>query len=100
MSGAEQFLRVRARLFAIAAEEGVGMVFQRLALGRDRALAFAQVATPGSSPETFITLCSFDAVDASVAGDLFRPSATARSGRLLPCGFKNQRRDFVGMGDQ
>jgi hypothetical protein len=53
MSGAQQLLRVRARPLAVATEEGGGMAFQRAALGRDRALAFAQIAVPGRGSETF-----------------------------------------------
>src|SRR6267378_5008805 len=53
MSCPKQFLRIGARLFTVAAEERVGMVFQRAALGRDRPLAFAEAAIPGGGSETF-----------------------------------------------
>src|ERR1700757_1017862 len=62
MSGAQQFFRVRARLLAVAAEEDVGMAFQRAALGRDRPLAFAPIAVPGRGSELFHGSCSFRVV--------------------------------------
>src|SRR6476619_8572343 len=46
MSRPKQFLRIGARLFTVAAEERIGIGFQRAALGRDRALAFTQAAVP------------------------------------------------------
>jgi hypothetical protein len=60
MSRPKQFLRIGARLFTVAAEERVGMVFQRLSVETDplpsRRLPF-QVA----DPRRFIVLCSFRA---------------------------------------
>ena len=50
---AEQLLGICARLFAVAAEEGVGIAVQRMALGRNRALAIAQVSAPCGRSETF-----------------------------------------------
>src|SRR5258705_13555174 len=53
MSRPKQFLRIGARLFAVAAEERIGIGFQRAALGRDRALAFTQTAVPGGRSKAF-----------------------------------------------
>src|ERR1700738_1862969 len=53
VSRPKQLLRIGARLFTVAAEERVGMGFQRAALGRDRALAFAQAAVPGGRSKAF-----------------------------------------------
>src|ERR1700716_4344971 len=53
MSRPKQLLRIGARLFTVAAEERVGIGFQRAALGRDRALAFTQVAVPGGRSKAF-----------------------------------------------
>src|ERR1700730_18036000 len=53
MSRPKQLLRIGARLFTVAAEERVGIGFQRAALGRDRALAFTQAAVPGGRSKTF-----------------------------------------------
>src|SRR3981081_2384678 len=53
MSCPKQFLRIGARPFTVRAEERVGMVFQRAALGRDRPLAFPEAAIPGGGSETF-----------------------------------------------
>jgi hypothetical protein len=61
MSRPKQFLGICAGLFTVAAEERVGTVFQRAALGRDRSVAFAQAAISGGGSETFIILCSFRA---------------------------------------
>src|SRR6266566_1498133 len=47
VSRPKQLLRIGARLFTVAAEERVGIGFQRAALGRDRALAFTETAVPG-----------------------------------------------------
>src|SRR5882757_3333045 len=52
MSCAEQLLRIGTGAFAVAAEEGVGIAFERLTLGRNRTLAFAPAAGPGSASET------------------------------------------------
>src|SRR5258706_2158155 len=59
MSRPKQLLRIGARLFPVAAEERVGIGFQRAALGRDRALAFTQAAVPGGRSESFHGSCSF-----------------------------------------
>src|ERR1700720_991401 len=88
MSRPKQLLRIGARLFAVAAEERVGIGFQHAALGRDRALAFTQAAVPGLRSKAFHGSCSFRA--AHVLG----------SSVLLSRGFEDQPRDFVGMGDQ
>src|SRR6202030_4711501 len=53
VSRPKQLLRIGARLFTVAAEERVGIGFQRAALGRDRALAFTQAAVPGSRSKAF-----------------------------------------------
>src|SRR5260370_5328029 len=53
MSRPKQLLRIGARLFTVAAEERVGIGFQRAALGRDRALAFTQAAIPGGRSKAF-----------------------------------------------
>src|SRR5260221_1959505 len=53
MSRPKQLLRIGARLFTVAAEERVGIGFQRAALGRDRALAFTQAAVPGGRSKAF-----------------------------------------------
>src|SRR6202045_807518 len=53
MSRPKQLLRIGARLFTVAAEERVGIAFQRAALGRDRALAFTQATVPGARSKTF-----------------------------------------------
>jgi hypothetical protein len=47
-----QLLRIGAGHFTVAAAEGVGIAFQRLTLGRDRSLSFAQAAGPGTASET------------------------------------------------
>src|ERR1700736_4666034 len=52
MRCAEQLLRIGARSLAITAEERVGMVRHRLALGRDRAFAVTQTSAPGGGSET------------------------------------------------
>src|SRR5258708_38415031 len=62
MSRPKQLLRIGARLFTVAAEERVGIGFQRAALGRDRALAFTQAAVPGGRSKAFHGSCSFRAV--------------------------------------
>src|SRR5260370_9609187 len=65
MSRPKQLLRIGARLFTVAAEERVGIGFQRAALGRDRALAFTQAAVPGGRSKAFhgslllVVLCMF-----------------------------------------
>src|ERR1700758_5250557 len=53
MSRPKQLLRIGARLFTVAAEERVGIGFQRAALGRDRALALTQAAAPGGGSKAF-----------------------------------------------
>src|SRR4029077_9226648 len=53
MSRPKQLLRIGTRLFTVAAEERVGIGFQRAALGRDRALAFTQAAVPGGRSKAF-----------------------------------------------
>src|SRR5882757_9320333 len=62
VSRPKQLLRIGARLFTVAAEERVGIGFQRAALGRDRALAFTQAAVPGGRSESFHGSCSFRVV--------------------------------------
>src|ERR1700674_5276414 len=80
MSGAQQFFRVRARLLAVAAEEGVGIAFQRAALGRDRPLAFAQIAVPGRGSESFHGSCSFRVVPVSPLARASAPAGPNRDG--------------------
>src|SRR5580704_15303451 len=53
VSRPKQLLRIGAWPFTVAAEERVGIGFQRVALGRDRALAFTQAAVPGGRSKAF-----------------------------------------------
>src|ERR1700724_4777003 len=53
VSRPKQLLRIGARLLTVAAEERVGIAFQRAALGRDRALAFTKAAVPGGRSKAF-----------------------------------------------
>src|SRR6267143_2152251 len=53
MSRPKQLLRIGARLFTVAAEERVGIGFQRATFGRDRTLAFTQAAAPGGRSKAF-----------------------------------------------
>src|SRR5580704_3383955 len=53
VSRPKQFLRIGTGLFTVAAEESVGIGFQRVAFGRDRALAFTQAAVPGGRSKAF-----------------------------------------------
>src|SRR5260370_42268728 len=69
----EQLLGIGTGLFAVAAEEGVGMAFQRAAVGRDRPLAFAQIAFPGRRSESFIVFSSFRVVHAPQLTSARRP---------------------------
>ena len=87
MSRPKQLFRIGARLFIVAAEERVGIGFQRTTLGRDRALAFMQVAVPGGRSKRFIA-------------PALRALHVLGSSGFLSRGFEDQPRDFVGMGDQ
>src|ERR1700752_4224196 len=80
MGGAQQFFRVRTWLLAVAAEEGVGMAFQRAALGRDRPLAFAQIAVPGRGSESFHGSCSFRVVHVPQLASVSTPAGPNRDG--------------------
>src|ERR1700731_4380822 len=53
MSRPKQLLRIGARLFSVAAEERVGIAFQRAALGRAGPRAFTQAAVPGGRSKAF-----------------------------------------------
>src|ERR1700675_2765209 len=95
MGGAQQFFRVRTWLLAVAAEEGVGIAFQRAALGRDRPLAFAQIAVPGRRSESFHGSCSFRVVDVPQLASVSAPGQTATASIRLPRSrADNVRRSF------
>src|SRR6267142_2942282 len=85
MSRPKQFLRIGARLFAVAAEERIGIGFQRAALGRDRALAFTQTAVPGGRSESFHGSYSFRVVHvAQLASVSAPPGRTATASIRRP----------------
>src|ERR1700730_2088481 len=90
----KQFLRIGARLFTVAAEERVEMVFQRAALGRDRPLAFAQAAIPGGGSEAFhhslLLSCSLklNATGVKIASPT-PPLVSFRRRSCRPCGRPN-----------
>ena len=58
MRGADQFFRVGAGLAFEAAGEAVGVIVQRAALGRDRALAVLDAALPFGDPDVVVIRCS------------------------------------------
>src|SRR3984957_3063431 len=95
VSRPKQFLQIGTGLFTVA-EESVGIGFQRVAFGRDRALAFTQAAVPGGRSKVFhgslLLSCSARAGLVRLAVPRLRGSAlrfrrdgrSARDGSLSP----------------
>src|SRR3954468_308977 len=80
MSRPKQLLRIGARLFTVAAEERVGTAFQCAALGRDRPLAFTQIAVPGRKSESLHGSCPFRVVHVPRRARVSAPAGPNRNG--------------------